>query len=102
MLLRADKTADNYRLYSLPGGPPFRPGLIEDTSGASIDLELWILPESQFGSFIQGVPKPLVIGTITLSNGEQVKSFLCESTGLQGAQEITHFGGWRAFVESKS
>ncbi len=101
-LLRADKTADNYRLYSLPGGPPFRPGLIEDTSGASIDLELWILPESQFGSFIQGVPKPLVIGTITLSNGEQVKSFLCESTGLQGAQEITHFGGWRAFVESKS
>jgi allophanate hydrolase len=101
-LLRADKTADQYKLYSLPGGPPFRPGLIQDVSGSSIDLELWILPESQFGSFIQSVPKPLVIGTITLSNGEQVKSFLCESIGLDGAQDITHFGGWRAFLESKS
>lgn len=101
-LLRADKTADNYRLYSLPGGPPFRPGLIQQTSGCSIDVELWILPESQLGSFIQGVPKPLVIGTLTLSNGEQVKSFLCESIGLEGAQDITHYGGWRAFLESTS
>ena len=101
-LLRADKTADNYKLYSLPGGPPFRPGLVRDTSGSSIDLELWILPESQLGSFIQGIPMPLVIGTIILSNGEQVKSFLCEPIGLDGALDITHFGGWRAFLESKS
>jgi allophanate hydrolase len=45
---------------------------------------------------------PLVIGTIILSNGEQVKSFLCEPIGLDGALDITHFGGWRAFLESKS
>jgi allophanate hydrolase len=37
------------------------------------------------------------IGTVTLDDGSEVKGFLCEVSALDGAQDITEFGGWRAF-----
>jgi allophanate hydrolase len=48
-----------------------------------------------------GVPQPLCIGTLDLASGKKVKGFLCEAEGLAGAEEITSFGGWRAFMTSK-
>ena len=38
---------------------------------------------------LSGVPSPLCIGTVTLSDGELVKGFLCESHGLSGGVDIT-------------
>lgn len=96
------KTAPEYRLYSLPGGPPFRPGLISDETGAAIDLEIWALPKFQFGEFMQGIPRPLGIGTLTLENGDLVKGFICEPFGITGAEDITQFGGWRNYLASFS
>lgn len=100
--LYAAKTAAAYRLFSLPGGPPFRPGLLRDEPGAAIAVEVWALPSTRFGDFIQGVPRPLCIGTLTLENGEAVKGFLCESSGTAGAEDVTAYGGWRAYIESFS
>jgi allophanate hydrolase len=101
--LTRTKTAPCYRLYSLAGGPPARPGLQRDeNSGAAIDLEIWALPASRFGDFIRGIPAPLGIGSLRLANGQEVKGFLCESAGLDGAEEITRFGGWRAYLASRS
>ncbi|MCR9213768.1 MAG: allophanate hydrolase [Proteobacteria bacterium] len=97
---RKAKTAPTYRLYSLNGGPPFRPGLMRDKKGQSIDLEIWSLPSHQFGTFLKGIPAPLGIGTITLDDGNEVKSFICEAIGLEGAKDITEFGGWRNFLAS--
>ena len=97
--LYAAETAAEYKLYSLPGGPPFRPGLIRDPEGTGIALEVWALPKDRFGDFISGIPHPLGIGTVTLDDGASVKGFICEPIGIVGAEDITRFGGWRAYLE---
>ena len=67
--------------------------------GASIALEIWALPAEGFGRFVAAIPAPLSIGTLTLADGRTVKGFLAESDGVNGARDISSFGGWRAFVE---
>jgi len=97
--LREAKTAPVYRLYSLPGGPPVRPGLVRDETGSTIALEVWALPASNFGRFIRNIPSPLCIGTLTLEDEEEVKGFLCEKSATAGAEDISRHGGWRAFLQ---
>jgi allophanate hydrolase len=92
------KTAPEYRFYALAGGPPKRPGLVRQAGGGSISLEAWAIPLTRFGEFMAGIPSPLGIGTIALSTGETIKGFLCETAGLEGAEEITAFGGWRSYL----
>jgi len=97
----ATRTANRYRLYALAGGPPRRPGMVQvATDGAALELELWDLPLAAVGSFMAGIPAPLGIGTVQLANGERVKGFLCEMAALDGAEDITHFGGWRHFLNA--
>ena len=96
--VRAAETAGAYRFYALAGGPPERPGLVRDEGGAAIAVEIWALPKAALGAFMAGIPAPLGIGTIELSDGDQVKGFLCESTGTSGAVDITHLGDWRAYL----
>lgn len=98
--LRETETASCYRLYRLRGGPPFRPGLVRDETGRAIRLEVWAMPASAFGDFLRNIPAPLGIGTLMLADGESVKGFLCEHSGLVGAQDITGHGGWRAYLQS--
>ncbi len=99
--LRKAKTADCYRFYALAGGPPYRPGLVRtDEAGASMEIETWAVPKSRFGEFMAGIPSPLGIGTLMLDTGEQVKGFICEAFGIEGATEITSFGGWRNYMAS--
>ncbi|MDO9234444.1 MAG: allophanate hydrolase [Aquabacterium sp.] len=96
-LMQCTTTAAAYRLYALPDGR--RPGLIRvDEGGAAIEVEVWELPVSQFGSFVNGIPAPLGIGRTTLADGSMVAGFICEPYGLTGATDITAFGGWRAYI----
>ena len=44
------------------------------------------------------VPPPLAIGTVRLESGEDVSGFVCEPHSLAGAIDISHHGGWRAFL----
>jgi allophanate hydrolase len=95
------KTASQYRLFALKGGPPARPGLIRDSSSnTAIDLEIWSLPADTVGSFVAGIPSPLGIGTIEIEDGRRVLGFLCEQAGLAGAEDITALGGWRAYLKN--
>ncbi|MDO9420981.1 MAG: allophanate hydrolase [Herminiimonas sp.] len=93
-------SADNYLLYALANTKPPKPGLVRSTSGSAIKLELWDVPSAAFGSFVAGVPAPLGIGTVTLADGSTVKGFICEPSGLDGARDITEFGGWAAYLAS--
>jgi allophanate hydrolase len=103
MFVERTRTAPRYRFHALAGGPPFRPGLVRVAQGGTaIELEVWRVPRTAFGSFMAGVPQPLCIGTLDLQNGRSVKGFLCEESGLDGAEDITAFGGWRAFMASKA
>jgi allophanate hydrolase len=97
--LEATVTAPDYRLYALPTTPP-KPGMlrVENGIGASIELELWALPAASFGKFVAAIPPPLSIGTVRLKDGRGVKGFLVEAADINGAREISAFGGWRAFM----
>lgn len=98
----ATTTSPDYRLYALPGEPPLRPGLVRvnrNEQGTAIEVEVWDLPVSEFGSFVGGIPAPLGIGTIELADGENVQGFLCESHALTDAEDISAFGGWKAYLE---
>ncbi|HEX3773983.1 MAG TPA: allophanate hydrolase [Polyangiaceae bacterium] len=102
-LVRACKTAPEYRLYALANTTPPKPGLARANSGgAAIDVEVWQLTPEGFGTFMKGVPAPMCIGTVTLEDSERVHGFLCEPIALEGATEITQYGGWRAYLASKA
>ena len=86
-------------MYALAGGPPYRPGLVlDDQQGGAIEVEIWSVPTAEFGSFVAGIPAPLGIGKVRLSDGSSVSGFICEPYGLEGAEEITALGGWRAHL----
>ncbi len=94
-------TCADYRFYALPGGPPFRPGLVRVPSGqgAEIAVELWAIPLAGFGSFMETIPAPLAIGTVHLSDGRTTHGFICESQGVGHARDITHLADWRLFLQ---
>lgn len=93
------RTGRQYRFYALPGTTPAKPGLIRDEnfSGRGIEVEIWNMPERYFGGFVAGVPKPLSIGDVQMEDGRWCKGFLCEYAALEGAPDITSYGGWRAY-----
>lgn len=99
-LRRTTRTAANYRLYALEGTIPPKPGLVRDDEhlGPGIEVEIWAMPEDQFGGFVAQIPAPLTIGTVVLKNGESVKCFLCENAGITRARDITRYGGWRGYL----
>ena len=100
--VRQTRTAPNYRLYALPNTQPPKPGLrrVAEKLPQGIEIEIWALDDAAFGSFVAEIPPPLGIGTLELEDGSSVKGFLCEPIALEGAQDITSFGGWRAYRQS--
>jgi len=97
-LVRACRTAPIYRLYALPETHPPKPGLVRDTAGSAIEVEIWEMNEGAFGSLVASIPSPLAIGTLLMEDGEQVHGFLCEAHAVSGAPDISSFGGWRAYL----
>jgi allophanate hydrolase len=93
-----------YRLYALPGGPPRRPGLlrVRRGEGVAIATEVWALPQVGFGRFVAAIPSPLAIGTVRLADATAPKGFLCESAAVDGAEDVSALGGWRAFIETQA
>jgi allophanate hydrolase len=99
-LVKSCRTAPDYRLFALNGATPPKPGLIREPgfTGWGIEVEVWSVPEHEFGGFVAAIPSPLVIGNVQLDEGEIVKGFLCEPWAAAGADEITRFGGWRNYL----
>lgn len=99
--VRTVPTRPDYQLFALSGGPPHRPGLlrIADGTGHAIETEVWSLSPESFGKFVSGVPAPLSIGTLRLSDGTQPKGFVVEAEGVNGAENISTYGGWRAYTK---
>jgi len=61
-------------------------------------VEIWAMSPEPFGRFVAAVRPPLSIGSVRLVNGRWVKGFLVEAEAVNGAQDISGFGGWREFV----
>ena len=86
-------------MFALATDPP-KPGLVRvgavDGAGA-VEVEVWELDAAGFGSFVDEIPAPLGIGRVQLADGTDVAGFLCEPIALDGAPDITAYGGWRAY-----
>jgi allophanate hydrolase len=102
-LVEQTKTSAQYRLYALEGTVPPKPGLIRepDFTGPGIEVEVWAIPTQHLGGFVAEIPPPLGIGSVELIGGAIVKGFICEPFAIQHAKEITHLGGWRAYLNSR-
>lgn len=92
-------TKSAYALFALPDGK--RPALVPKTHGSAIEIEIWSMPMAQFGSFVSGIPAPLGIGKVELESGDSLSGFICEEGGVSDATDISHFGGWRAYLAAK-
>ncbi|WP_018260080.1 allophanate hydrolase [Methylobacterium sp. WSM2598] len=103
-LLREARTAPDYRLYALPGTQPPKPGLVRvpGHAGPGLAVEVWTLDPAAFGRFAAAIPAPLGLGRITLDDGSAVPGFLCEAHAVAGAEEVTHHGGWRAYMAARA
>lgn len=99
--VREDATEPAYRLFSIgdrhPGMFRVREG------GVSVALELWAVPPAGLGTILQQEPPGLCLGKVKLASGEIVLGVLAEAILCEGQQEISQFGGWRAYcAESES
>jgi len=99
--VKRTQSAAAYHLYALPSKPgaPLRPGMVRVPEGGSaIEVEVWRLPQSEVGSFLEGIGAPLGLGRVELADGSSVCGFICEPIGVTGAEDITSYGGWRAWL----
>ena len=103
VLIRTTRSAPGYRFYALEDFAPPRPGMVRTTEdGQAIEVELWALPKSNFGSFMAGIPAPLGIGTVELEDGSFEKGFICEAYAAKGARDISDLGSWRTYLAEKA
>lgn len=96
-------SAPYYRFYLLPGNGriPDRPGMVRvSAGGAAIEMEIWEIPQATVGSFLAGIGAPLGLGKVQLEDGSYVCGFVCEGIVEETAEDITHFGGWRAWLKT--
>jgi allophanate hydrolase len=94
-------TAADYRLLALPGTSPPKPGLVRTPgfAGPGIEVELWRMDEAALGRFVASLPPPMGIGKVVLADGRVLPGFLCEACALEGAEDITRYGGWRNYLK---
>jgi allophanate hydrolase len=90
-----------YKLFALATTPP-KPGLAYSPgfAGGGIAVEVWSLKPENFARFVATLPAPMGIGKVTLQDGTTHPGFLCEAYALEGAKDITSFGGWRAYLNA--
>ena len=91
------RTAPAYQMFALRTVPA-KPGLVHSGAirGASVVGELWTLPAAGFAELVASLPRPMAIGSVELADGQFVPGFLCEPSALDGAEDITAAGSWRA------
>ncbi|NLU84852.1 allophanate hydrolase [Rhodococcus sp. HNM0569] len=98
----AARTAPHYRLGALDTTPP-KPGLARVAAdGASVAGELWQLSHGALGRFLAALPAPMNLGRVELADGQWVVGFGCAADALDGAEDITRFGSWRAYLDARA
>jgi allophanate hydrolase len=93
--VREASTQPEYRMFALGN----RPGMLRAADGAAIAGEVWALPTTAVGALLAQVPPPLGFGTVVLDDGPCL-GFVAETAGVARATDITHLGGWRAWLRS--
>lgn len=90
-------TAASYRLWAMHDTDPPKPALLHDEGGVAIEVDVWRLSPAALGHFLTMVPAPLALGKVELADGSIATGFVAEPRATEGATEISHLGGWRAY-----
>ncbi|WP_084773206.1 allophanate hydrolase [Nonomuraea candida] len=92
------RTSSAYTLHVLDTVPP-KPGLTRvGAGGAPIEGEIWLVPEGALGRFLAGLPAPMSLGRVELSDGRWAVGFGCTAEAASAGRDITGYGGWRAWL----
>jgi allophanate hydrolase len=98
----AVETTPEYRMVLIPGGDgtPPKPGIVRvgPKDGAALPGERWRMSPSALGTFLAALPAPMNLGAIALACGDAVVGFGCDLATAEGAEDITAYGGWRAYL----
>ncbi|MCY9787043.1 allophanate hydrolase [Nocardiopsis sp. EMB25] len=98
--VEATETSADYRMYALATTPP-KPGLQRvSESGVAVRCEVWRISPAGLGAFLAALPAPMTLGSVTLADGRSVVGFGCDPSAVEGAEDISHHGGWLAYRES--
>lgn len=96
---REARTQPTYRLWSIDDAYPAMLRVSE--GGVAVAVEVWQVPLAGLGVILSQEPPGLAIGKVKLDDGEEVLGVIGEPLTVEGKQEITAYGGWRAYCRSK-
>ncbi|MFN8455949.1 MAG: glutamyl-tRNA amidotransferase [Anaerolineae bacterium] len=89
-------TAPVYRMWSIDNRYP---GMVRvNKDGVALALELWEIAAAGLAQILEKEPPGLTVGRVLLDDGREVLGVLAESYVTQNKVEISHFGGWRAYL----
>ena len=97
--VRETRTAPTYRLWSIGDRHPAM--LRVATGGVAVAVEVWDVPAAGIAEILAKEPAGLCIGKVTLEDGSEALGVLGEPLLCEGQREITHHGGWRAYLAAK-
>jgi allophanate hydrolase len=60
---------------------------------------LWQLSTAALGAFLAELPASMALTRVVLDDGREVVGFTCTQDAVQGARDITSYGGWLAFLD---
>ena len=100
VFVRSTYTSPSYQLYAIANSVPPKPALVNAKNGERIEIEIWRLPYAAVGELLSQIPAPLGLGTIQTEDGGSVHGFIAEPRAMEGATDITVYGGWRAYRAS--
>lgn len=94
------RTQDSYRLLARGTAKPFNPGLVEVAAGTGVAIagELYAVPEPAVAELAWLVRAPIRLGRVRLEDGREVYGYLCDPAAATTGRDISHLGGWRAFL----
>ena len=97
--VRETRTAPVYRLWSIDDRHPAMLRVRSD--GAAIAVEVWEVSPAGIAEILGKEPSGLSIGKVMLEDGSEVLGVLGEPILVEGQRDITHHGGWRAYMASR-
>jgi allophanate hydrolase len=94
------RTSPSYRMALLKRGEKRLPGVWRQSgaTGIALEGEVWSVPDDKLGAFFAKVLPPLCLGSLELADGSWVKGFLAEAAACEAAEDISRYGGWRAWM----
>jgi hypothetical protein len=97
--IRETRTEPAYRLWSISDRHPAMVRV--NSGGVAVAVEVWSVPVEGVAKVLLSEPPGLSIGKVRLLDGSEVLGVLGEPILCESQKEITHFGGWRAYIAIK-